>query len=269
MGLVGETLRQAREAKDLTLLDVEAATKIRLKYLEALENEKYSEIPGRVYVIGFLKSYAKFLGLQDYALVEEYKAANKNEEPAQLRVKTPTTNKTDKTNVFYINKKAFKFSGIALTAVALFAFIYLYQLGRTNLPAANQTQSSPTTVQEHQQNSSANASNQKEPKQSQSESGAEQEENSSGVNVSLKILSDEGNRCWINVIIDGEQDFSGVLEAGDSKDFTGKDVIKIRFGNPRVVQVRLNGKDQGKLSPSSHAITKEFTASNTDPVKNN
>ena len=60
---IGDLLRQAREDKNLSLADVEEEIKIRSRYLEALETEEFDILPGNVYLFGFLRSYASFLGL--------------------------------------------------------------------------------------------------------------------------------------------------------------------------------------------------------------
>ncbi|MCG0237912.1 MAG: DUF4115 domain-containing protein [Firmicutes bacterium] len=72
--IIGKKLREAREAQGLTLAMAEDATKIRKKYLLALEEGRESDLPGEVYTKGFLRSYANFLGLDGDALVREYKA---------------------------------------------------------------------------------------------------------------------------------------------------------------------------------------------------
>jgi len=71
---IGRRLQAARLAKGITLEEVEEQTRIRKKYLEALESGRTVLIPGEVYVKGFLRSYGNFLGLDGDALVEEYKA---------------------------------------------------------------------------------------------------------------------------------------------------------------------------------------------------
>ena len=59
---IGERLRSAREARGLSLEEIEAGTRIRRRYLEALEAEAFDEIPGPAYVKGFLRTYAIYLG---------------------------------------------------------------------------------------------------------------------------------------------------------------------------------------------------------------
>src|SRR5215210_6769349 len=73
MAEIGETLREARMRRRIDMTEVEAATKIRAKYLRALENEEWDLLPGPTFVKTFLRTYAEYLGLDARNLVEEYK----------------------------------------------------------------------------------------------------------------------------------------------------------------------------------------------------
>ena len=70
---VGKRLRDARRKQHLTLEQAEEATKVRAKYLAAIEKDQWNKFPSRVYVIGFVKSYSQFLNLDSRQIVEEYK----------------------------------------------------------------------------------------------------------------------------------------------------------------------------------------------------
>jgi cytoskeleton protein RodZ len=74
MATIGDTLREARMRQHLDIADVEASTKIRAKYLRALENEEFGMLPGPTFVKTFLRTYAEALGLDPHLLVEEYRA---------------------------------------------------------------------------------------------------------------------------------------------------------------------------------------------------
>src|SRR3954467_1717795 len=74
MASIGETLRAARMRQRLDITDVEARTKIRAKYLRALENEEFGMLPGGTFVKTFLRTYAELLGLAPHVLVEEYRS---------------------------------------------------------------------------------------------------------------------------------------------------------------------------------------------------
>jgi len=70
---IGQTLRETRMRNRVDITEVEAGTKIRAKYLRALENEEWDLLPGPTFVKTFLRSYADYLGLDSRLLVEEYK----------------------------------------------------------------------------------------------------------------------------------------------------------------------------------------------------
>jgi cytoskeleton protein RodZ len=85
---IGETLREARIAAGIELDDAERTIRIRVRYLDALENEKWDVLPADAYVRGFLHTYADFLGLDGAALVEEYERQAAPEEP-ERPIETP------------------------------------------------------------------------------------------------------------------------------------------------------------------------------------
>jgi cytoskeleton protein RodZ len=70
---IGATLRETRMRQRIDITDMEVRTKIRAKYLRALENEEWDLLPGPTYVKSFLRTYAEALGLDAKLLVEEYK----------------------------------------------------------------------------------------------------------------------------------------------------------------------------------------------------
>jgi cytoskeleton protein RodZ len=73
MAEIGATLREARMRARIDVSEIEAQTKIRAKYLRALENEEWDLLPGPTFVKSFLRTYAQALGLDGRAVVEEYK----------------------------------------------------------------------------------------------------------------------------------------------------------------------------------------------------
>jgi cytoskeletal protein RodZ len=84
MPAVGDMLREARMRQGLDITHVEASTKIRAKYLRALENEEWGMLPGSTFVKTFLRTYAEALGLDPQLIVEEYRAHH--EEPDELEL---------------------------------------------------------------------------------------------------------------------------------------------------------------------------------------
>src|SRR3954449_10920918 len=70
---IGAQLRETRMRRRIDISEVEAATKIRAKYLRALENEEWSLLPGPTFVKTFLRTYAEYLDLDARSMLEEYR----------------------------------------------------------------------------------------------------------------------------------------------------------------------------------------------------
>jgi len=85
MADIGATLREARMRARIDISEVEAETKIRAKYLRALENEEWDLLPGPTFVKTFLRTYADVLGLDSKLLVEEYKLRHERPSEGELR----------------------------------------------------------------------------------------------------------------------------------------------------------------------------------------
>jgi cytoskeleton protein RodZ len=93
---IGATLREARMRARIDVSEIEAKTKIRAKYLRALENEEWGLLPGPTFVKSFLRTYAQALDLDDKALVEEYRRHHERPSEAMLEpiVSTPQSKRT-------------------------------------------------------------------------------------------------------------------------------------------------------------------------------
>jgi hypothetical protein len=78
---IGNSLREARLRQGLELSQVELATKIRAKYIRALEEEQFEVLPSGTYIKGFMRSYAEFLGLDGQLYVDEYNSRHVVEQP--------------------------------------------------------------------------------------------------------------------------------------------------------------------------------------------
>src|SRR3954468_10164503 len=93
---IGETLRETRMRRRIDMAEVEAATKIRAKYLRALENEEWDLLPGPTFVKSFLRTYAEALGLDARLLLEEYKLRHGRLSEQELLPIAPPGNRRDK-----------------------------------------------------------------------------------------------------------------------------------------------------------------------------
>jgi cytoskeleton protein RodZ len=89
MPAIGATLREARMRARIDISEIESETKIRAKYLRALENEEWDLLPGPTYVKSFLRTYADALGLDSRLLLEEYKLRHERLSDIELQPIAP------------------------------------------------------------------------------------------------------------------------------------------------------------------------------------
>jgi len=88
---IGATLREARMRARIDISEIESETKIRAKYLRALENEEWNLLPGPTYVRTFLRTYAEALGLDARLMVEEYRLKHERVSEQELLPISPGT----------------------------------------------------------------------------------------------------------------------------------------------------------------------------------
>jgi hypothetical protein len=119
---IGNSLREARERQGLDYGEVELATKIRAKYIRALEDEEFEILPSATYIKGFMRSYAEFLGLDGQLYVDEYNSRHAVDAYDDMPQRRPRThqNRSVERRVVLI-----ALAGIAaLTALVIVAWRY-------------------------------------------------------------------------------------------------------------------------------------------------
>ncbi|MCL4389783.1 MAG: helix-turn-helix domain-containing protein [Patescibacteria group bacterium] len=118
MTTVGEILRQARENKKLTIEAVEKATKIRAKFVAAMEANEFDKLPGGTFSRGFIKNYATFLGLSTEETLAFFRRQMDQEDPRLLPKAKPEIK-----NRFALTPQLF--TGLSIAALLLTFFAYL------------------------------------------------------------------------------------------------------------------------------------------------
>ncbi len=120
MESIGDRLRQAREAKKLTVKNVAIDTNMAPTYIEALEDEDFDKFPGETYIIGFLKTYSEYLKLDPDEMVMLYKGYKIGESATPLEELTRPTRPQAITNILALYdryRNLIFFAGVALVSV--------------------------------------------------------------------------------------------------------------------------------------------------------
>src|SRR5690348_8396151 len=145
MADIGTTLREARMRARIDVSEVEARTKIRAKYLRAIENEEWDLLPGPVYVKSFLRTYGDFLGLDSRSLVDEYKRQYERPSDHELRPISTLSRERERA------ARGPRIPPWAIVGVVLVAIVAaLYFVGKNNNSSSNSASTPNNTTAAHQ-----------------------------------------------------------------------------------------------------------------------
>ena len=136
---IGSTLREARERRQLTHDQVEGETKIRAKYVRALEDEQFEILPSGTYVKGFLRSYADFLGLEGQIFVDEYVSrfgTRHDDDLFRRRRERPQTARRESSSALVV-------AIVAVVALSVLVFV-AWRWGPSDSPSRTLTANAPT-----------------------------------------------------------------------------------------------------------------------------
>ncbi|GAB6157563.1 DUF4115 domain-containing protein [Desulfotomaculum varum] len=239
---IGEVLRNARIRKGYSFEYLEEATKIRAKYLQALENENFAVLPGQVYAKAFLRTYARFLELDVEQVMAEYNQLSQETALHKNETEQPQPTATARS-------KRWRYAVAGFAVIALLAFNALYHMGDS--PEHNKPEL-PNTVQQPPANQTLPSApiNNNRP-----ETG--QPKPTEGVRVVLKVTD---SQSWMQIVADGKTVFSGMVNPGETKDFTADEKIYLHVGNAGAVEVSVNGKDLGRLGEPGKVRRQTFNA---------
>lgn len=270
--MVGYTLRQERERQNLSVSDIEEGTSIRALYIEAIEAGEYDRLPGTVYTKGFIKNYAKFLGMDTDTVVKEFLAdvAELNppepatpEDVTQLTeakievnpvkpVKPPQSEKKPLGHSIQTESN-FPPGNLIAAAVVLIAVliggIWAFMSGSDGDVAKVDT---PPTQQEQPATPEATPADNPTPVANA---------NPAPPSDIVAIQARFNDRCWVLVTVDGAVVQEGVIEGGQTLSWEGKDNISFRLGNAGAVEFFQNGQSLGVLGGIGDIADKTFTRS--------
>jgi cytoskeletal protein RodZ len=228
---LGEKLRQAREEKGLSLANVAEQTRISSLYLEAIENDDYKILPGGIFNKGFIKSYAKFVGIDEQEALMDYQANLARSEGADS-----DEPKTYKPEVLTDDRSGSMLPTIIVAAIVLAlmtgGILYLVKYLRSDSSAiTSNTTKPPVSVANDTPNSNVST-----------------EPSSTGVPdmASLAVDVKAGTQpVKIIATVDGEPAKPVNIAAGSSTTFNPKQSLTLNYlrWNSAVVSMSVNGKD--------------------------
>lgn len=266
MASFGDKLRREREMRRVTLDEISESTKISRRHLESLEKEDFSSLPGGVFNKGFVRAYARYLGIDEDQAVADY-AAMANE-PAPEEDKFPLEiHEKPKPE---LNPKNSHFP-LILALAALVGVVVGYTIWAKNKrPQAEAVSANTLTSTTARDESSAPpvpvaadvhpAPAIERPVASKTVAEPTHEKVPAKEPTFFVVIKAKED-AWISVIADGHTVAQGVLRADRQKLVKAAKQIEVKTGNAGGIEVSYNGKPLGAIGNESETRTLMFTSS--------
>ena len=250
---LGERFRAAREQRGLTLSEVAEHIRIRSVYLSAIEEEHWSAIGAPVYIRGFLRTYARYLGLDPEEAVAEFNKAAATEPgiPGSSPVRSSGPIISDYREPRSMAPLLWVSGVVALALVGFVIYLYLTPPHGTQTVATGAANPGPTAASLGQAPSGPAGS--APPSVIPAPSPA-----SSGLPQTRTLAIHLSAPSWLRVTVDGNVSIEGTFPAGTTKTFHGKSAL-VRVGNAGGVDITVDGKRVGKLGAAGDVVEKSFT----------
>ncbi|MGN6377471.1 MAG: helix-turn-helix domain-containing protein [Gaiellales bacterium] len=227
MSGIGIRLREERVRRGIDIEEVEAETRIRAKYLRALEDERYDVLPGDAYVRAFLRDYAEELGLDPQQLVDELNAEHAPPEEVPL---TPQRTAGPITSAWDGRRRALGIVITVVIAVGAAGAAGLALLGATHNSAGGTASTSQPPASSPPASSTPPASS--------------PSPNSAPIRRAAALALAASGPCWVEVRAgssSGQLLFTGMLAAGQTRHFP-RVPVWIRVGAPWDLALKIRGR---------------------------
>jgi cytoskeleton protein RodZ len=237
---IGSSLREARERRGLSYTDVELGTKVRSRYIKALEDERFDILPGPTYTKGFLRAYADFLGLDGNLYIDEFNSRHHDPRRDPEREIYPRSKaRTQRRQRRESNIVMIALAG--LVAVSALVFLALTNGGspHTNLPIPPV---SSTTQKTTPANTNAGTT----------KTQAKKTTTKKASHKYTVTIAASGGDCWVAthkwtlqgqpaVATNGTSLAGLILHDGQSFTVTAYGPIYVSLGSPSAAQISVNG----------------------------
>jgi cytoskeleton protein RodZ len=296
----GARLKQQREQKGVSLDDVAKSTKIGTRMLRALEQEQLDQLPGGIFNKGFIRAYARFLGIDEEEVIAEYAATTGAAQPEQRPGEDRFPLQDVKSEIERENSEGLPwgtFAAILVIAALLFAIWGVYARQKQNKAAkqiaseqaAMQPQFAPAAastavVPDHSAPPVANppqpvaasaaqtslaGGKTLQPPNAGATSAAAPTHDSAPEKGKIRVTVKAREDSWISITVDGEVTMQGTLTAGSQRNVQASREIAIKAGNAGALDFAFNGKDLPSQGAEGEVKSLVFNTNGLEPAVSN
>jgi cytoskeleton protein RodZ len=250
IGAFGERLRREREMRGITLAEISESTKIARRHLESLEKEDFDSLPGGIFNKGFVRAYARFLGIDEDQAVADYSAASAEPPPPEgqfpLEVHEPDRK---------LNPRRSSFPLILALLALVVVLMVLWARNKSHQTESADNIGPPAsagTASPGDSSSPAAAAANTSPGQPAAADTPDSER------TFLVVIKAKEN-AWVSLTADGKKTWEGILQADQQRVVRAEKQIVLTTGNAGGLDVSYNGKALGAIGNGGEVRTLTFT----------
>lgn len=259
----GESLKREREMRGVTLDEISAATRIAIRFLQAIESEQWDQLPGGVFNRGFVRAVARYLGLDEENIVAEYTLAVGDRQSVPVWTGSPPVVAPQQPWLAWIIAALIVVALLAGSWVGMRRFLAWRAAKQAAQAVIVSAAPSPASAGAQQQAAKSAAPNNVNPAPDSQEtpSGAPAvaaDSTSAAAPISpaselieLKIVV--GKKTKVIVTADHDIVFDGTMKAGENHFFSAADHFQVSAKDAGAVHLELNGKIIASIGPAGHA----------------
>jgi len=267
---LGMRLKQERERRGITLEEVALATKISTRFLHAIEAEQFDQLPGGIFNKGFIRAYARHLGLDEEEAITAYLEATgaavarpSDEDVPQSRLSEQKTAGAGDLpwEVFAI--------GLLMVALGFAGWGFYSRERLAKSPAPSQALKSPSSGDSGSPSGAQPAEAVLQPENVAASSPVPppaSHENGAAVGV-FSVSIKTNDESWISIAVDGKNLLQDMLLAGTRKTFTAEKSIVIKTGNAGAIDFAFNGEALPRQGEDGEVKTLVFDAGGLRPAE--
>jgi cytoskeleton protein RodZ len=263
-GTFGENLKRERELRGVTLDEITAATRIAKRFLQAIENEQWDQLPGGVFNRGFVRAVARYLGLDEENTVAEYTLAVGDRPSVPVWTGSPPAVTPEQPWLAWILTTVILLALVAGGWYGTRRFLARRAAKRAEQAAGVNAASPPATTDTPQQSASetppaGNVSPAPETPSANSGAPAASTDPASAapavspVSDLIELKIETGKRTKVTVVADKDMVFDGTMKAGENHFFSAADQFQVSTKDAGALHLVLNGKTLAPIGPPGHA----------------
>ncbi|MFB3917436.1 MAG: helix-turn-helix domain-containing protein [Terriglobales bacterium] len=266
MGSFGERLQREREMRGITLEEIANATKIGTRSLRALEEEEFAKLPGGIFNKGFVRAYARYLGINEEQVLADYAAAlgedGDKDDEAALRRLEPTL-RAEKERLSAGTQRGrpsfwtpvFAIAVVALCAGLAWRFYPRYKLRVSAQSRASVVQTNPQPAVTVPVPASPQSAVTDPPPPTTPATDAAVPSAPTQNPVEMTLVVHARQNCWVSIQADGKLVIRDILEAGSDTSVRARKQVVLTAGNAGGIEVSLNGKLLEPIGPADQVRT--------------